>query len=74
MLQQAGHCACTACEVAPMISFFSVEMTSVTTKPGKEKGMGCNEKLLLKTCVRSAFLSEQERQRLSTTRAGEPVL
>jgi hypothetical protein len=34
--------------------------------------MGCKEKLLLKTCVRSAFLSEQERQRLSTTHAGEP--
>jgi hypothetical protein len=41
-----------------MISFSAVEITSVTSKPGKEKGRECKEKLLMKTCVLSAFLYE----------------
>ena len=55
-----------------MISCSFVEMTSVTSKPGKEKGIECNEKLLMKTCVLSAFLYECVGQRLSTPSAGEP--
>jgi hypothetical protein len=55
-----------------MISCSVVEITSATSKPGKEKGIECNEKLLLKTCVLSAFLYETERQWLSTPSAGEP--
>ena len=51
----------------------SVERTSVTSKPGKEKGMECNEKLLLKICIRFTFLYEYGGQRLSTGSAGEPV-
>jgi len=49
-----------------------VEVTEVTSKPGKEKGIECNEKLLMKTCVLSAFLYEPEAQWLSTPSAGEP--
>ena len=56
-----------------MISCSFVEMTSVTSKPGKEKGIECNEKLLMKTCVLSAFLYECVGQRLSTPSAGEPL-
>jgi len=56
-----------------MSSCSFVEITSVTSKPGKEKGMECNEKLLMKTCVLSAFLYERVRQKLSTPSAGEPV-
>ncbi len=56
-----------------MISCSAVEITSVTLKPGKEKGIECNEKLLMKTCVCSACLYEPERQRLSTRNAGEPI-
>jgi hypothetical protein len=55
-----------------MISCSVVEITSATSKPGKEKGIECNEKLLMKTCVLSAFLYEPERQWLSTPSAGEP--
>ena len=51
----------------------SVERTSVTSKPGKEKGIAYNEKLLMKTCLLSAFLYEPEAQWLSTTLAGEPA-
>ena len=50
-----------------------VEVTSVTSKPGKEKGIECNEKLLMKTCVLSTFLYEPEAQWLSTPSAGEPL-
>ena len=57
-----------------MISFSTVEITSVTSKPGKEKGIECKKKLLMKTCGLSAFLYEPERQRLSTGSAGEPIL
>jgi hypothetical protein len=56
-----------------MISCSAVVITSVTSKPGKEKGIECNEKLLMKPCVLSAFLYERVGQRLSTTSAGEPV-
>jgi len=56
-----------------MISCSAVEITSVTSKPGKEKGSKCNEKLLMKTYVLSAFLYEYVGQRLSTPSAGEPV-
>ncbi len=55
-----------------MISCSAVEITSVTSKPGKEKGSKCNEKLLMKTYVLSAFLYEYVGQRLSTPSAGEP--
>jgi len=55
-----------------MISCSAVEITSATSKPGKEKGSECNEKLLMKTYVLSAFLYEPEGQRLSTGSAGEP--
>jgi hypothetical protein len=48
-------------------------MTSVTSKPGKEKGIEGKEKLLRKTCVLSAFLYEGGVQWLSTPNAGEPV-
>ena len=41
-----------------MISRSFVEMTSVTSKPGKEKGIEYDEKLLMKTCVLSALLYE----------------
>lgn len=57
---------------AQMISCSAVEITSTTSKPGKEKGSECNEKLLMKTYVLSAFLYEPEGQRLSTGSAGEP--
>ena len=56
-----------------MISCSFVEITSVSSKPRKEKGIECNEKLLMKTCVLSAFLYECGGQRLSTGSAGEPV-
>ena len=56
-----------------MISCSFVEITSVTSKPRKEKGIECNEKLLMKTFVLSAFLYECGGQRLSTGSAGEPV-
>jgi hypothetical protein len=56
-----------------MISCSAVVITSPTSKPGKEKGSECNEKLLMKTFVLSAFLYVPEGQRLSTTSAGEPV-
>jgi len=56
-----------------MISCFAVEITSVTSKPGKEKGSECKKKLLMKTYLLSAFLYELERQWLSTTSAGEPI-
>jgi len=56
-----------------MISRSFVEMTSVTSKPGREKDIECNEKLLMKTCVLSAFLYERVGQRLSTPSAGEPL-
>jgi hypothetical protein len=36
-----------------MIRFSSVEMTSVTSKPDKEKGMEYNQKLLMEVCVLS---------------------
>jgi len=39
-----------------MISFSSVEMTSVTSKPGKENGIEDNEKLLTKGYVLSSSL------------------
>ena len=57
-----------------MISCSFVEITSVTSKPRKEKGIECNEKLLMKTCVLSTFLYEPEAQWLSTPSAGEPKL
>src|SRR5258708_37751099 len=56
-----------------MISRSFVEMTSVNAKPGRENGIECNEKLLMKTCVLSAFLYERVGQRLSTPSAGEPI-
>ena len=43
------------------MSFSGVEMTSVTSKPGKEKGIEGNEKLLRKTCVLSLFFTKEER-------------
>lgn len=55
-----------------MTSCSCVEITSVTSKPGKEKGSECNEKLLMKTYVLSTFLYESEAQWLSTPSAGEP--
>jgi hypothetical protein len=56
-----------------MTSCSCVEITSVTSKPGKEKGIECNEKLLMKTYVLSTFLYEPEAQWLSTPSAGEPI-
>jgi hypothetical protein len=56
-----------------MISCSAVEFTSVTSKPGKEKGSACKKKLLMKPYILSAFLYELERQWLSTTSAGDPV-
>jgi hypothetical protein len=56
-----------------MISCSAVEFTSVTSKPGKEKGSECKKKLLMKPSILSAFLFELERQWLSTTSAGEPI-
>ncbi len=56
-----------------MISCSAVEFTSVTSKPGKEKGSECNKKLLMKTYILSAFPYEPESQWLSTTSAGEPL-
>jgi hypothetical protein len=56
-----------------MISFSAVQITSVTSKPGKEKGIAFKKKLLMKTYVLSAFLYEPEAQWLSTPSAGEPL-